>query len=275
MNSSMIVDGTIFFTHGTDRHVVDKSHVNYAKILTAIKGRKFGVASRLAANTGVTQAVQKLSDRITVNGGEIRFDDEVIHNVVTERILAFVREGLPYKPLARFLERLQANPSRRSINELYKFLEHKNMPITDDGCFIAYKAIRNNWTDKHTGTKDNHVGKTPEEPRNTVDDDFTHGCSNGLHAGSYEYAMSFASGDDRVVLVKIDPADVVSVPSDCSFQKLRACRYRVMEEIPRDSKPLTDETYQVEASSEPLAVINDDDDDDCWDCGEVGDDCEC
>jgi hypothetical protein len=34
-----------------------------------------------------------------------------------------------------------------------------------------------------------------------------------------------------VVKVKINPRDVVSVPRDCDFQKLRTCRYEVLAEI--------------------------------------------
>ena len=67
---------------------------------------------------------------------------KVIHNHVVGRILDFMREGLPYKPLTRFVEKLMENPSRRAVNELYAFLEHKNMPLTPDGNFLAYKGVR-------------------------------------------------------------------------------------------------------------------------------------
>lgn len=244
MNSSIITnDGTIVFTHKGKAHTVNPTHTNYAKILTAIKGRKFVVAARLSESTGVKEAVQRLSNRIVVDGGQVLFDGTPVGGVVVDRILKFVREGLPYKPLVRFLENLQLNPSARSVQELYKFLEHKHMPITDDGCFIGYKAIRNNWTDKHTGRFDNRVGKTPEMLRNTVSDDFEQGCAQGLHIGSYEYANGFAGGDDRIILVKVNPADCVSVPKDSNFQKLRAWRYTVVEEVARTAPPLEAETF--------------------------------
>jgi hypothetical protein len=144
---------------------------------------------------------------------------------------------------------LQKNPSSRAVQELYKFLEHKNLGISAEGTLIAYKALRNNYTDKHTGKFDNSVGNVLEMPRNKVDDDKEHGCSYGFHAGSLKYATEFASGNDRVVLVEIDPADVVSIPTDCEFQKLRTCRYKVISEferpleehIPYDSSLETDD----------------------------------
>jgi hypothetical protein len=136
------------------------------------------------------------------------------------------------------------------------------MPITDDGCFIGYKAITNDWKDKHSRTFDNRVGKTPTVPRNTVDDDFRNGCSHGLHIGSYKYANEFARGDDRIVLVKVNPADAVSVPEDCEFQKLRAWRYKVIAEVDRTAPPLESETFGEVTPN-----------DECTQCGES--DCVC
>lgn len=40
-----------------------------------------------------------------------------------------------------------------------------------------------------------------------------------------------AEGGDRIVIVEVDPADVVSVPTDCSCQKVRTCRYTVVDEF--------------------------------------------
>ena len=68
-----------------------------------------------------------------------------------------------------------------------------------------------------------------EVERNGVCDDKNIGCSSGLHAGSVQYATDFGAGG-KVVLVEINPADVVSVPEDCNCQKLRACKYKVVGE---------------------------------------------
>jgi hypothetical protein len=143
----------------------------------------------------------------------------------------------------KFAQNLYANPSERSRNELYKFLEHKHMPITDDGCFLAYKGVQNDYYSitgwngnansgqgRQNGKIYNGIGEVIEVPRSAVDDDnMSHGCSHGLHAGSHEYADSF-KGAGRMLIVKINPKDVVSVPGDCSHQKLRTCRYEVIAE---------------------------------------------
>ena len=65
-------------------------------------------------------------------------------------------------------------------------------------------------------------------PRTAVCDDANHGCSAGFHAGSHEYAKSYASGGGHLLLVEIDPSDVVSVPHDCDCQKLRTAKYKVV-----------------------------------------------
>jgi hypothetical protein len=62
-------------------------------------------------------------------------------------------------------------------------------------------------------------------PRSSVDDDFRNHCSYGFHVGTLEYATKWGP---RCVLVKVDPADVVSVPSSCECQKLRTSRYTVV-----------------------------------------------
>jgi hypothetical protein len=151
--------------------------------------------------------------------------------------------------------KLNLNPSKRAVDELYTFLEHKNLPLTDTGNFLAYKAVRNNFTDKHTGKFLNTVDSVLEMPRNKVDDNKEVGCSYGFHAGTVEYALGFACGDDKLVLVEINPADVVSIPTDCNFQKLRTCKYKVVGEYER---PLEEAIY-------PSRYETDNDDDvDLW-----------
>ena len=168
---------------------------------------------------------------LTIENGNVYYEGELIHNYVVDKILEFMKEGLPFKPLVNFLEKLLENPSRRAINELYSFLEHKNMPICEDGDFLAYKSVRQDFRDHHSGKFSNHVGAVLSMPRNAVCDDAEVGCSYGFHAGSHQYASSFGGSGKRLVIVKINPADVVSVPKDCDCQKLRTSRYEVIKEF--------------------------------------------
>ena len=154
-----------------------------------------------------------------------------------------MRQNLPYQPLVKFMGKLMENPSHRAVDELYSFLEHKSMPITPEGNFLAYKGVTNEFMDFHTRSFSNKVGDVLEMRRNGVCDDANVGCSAGFHAGSYEYAKGYASGGGHLMVVEIDPADVVSVPHDCECQKLRTSKYKVVGVYETIDAPPLDDGY--------------------------------
>jgi hypothetical protein len=101
-------------------------------------------------------------------------------------------------------------------------------------------------------------------PRGKVDDDFRRGCSFGFHVGTREYATSWGP---RTMLVKVDPADVVSVPSDCECQKLRTSRYTVVcEDQGALTRPLHDSASPYSALKSD-ALFGDEFDDEANDIG--------
>ena len=200
------------------------------------------------------KAVERFAEgNIKVSDGEVSYKGEVIHNHVVGQILDFMRQGLPYKPLTRFVEKLMENPSRRAVNELYAFLEHKNMPLTPDGNFLAYKGVRSDFTDWHSGRFANEVGDVNEMPRRNVCDNANIGCSDGFHAGSLDYARQYGNGG-HLMVVEIDPADVVSVPLDCDQQKLRTCKYKVVSLFEKKlEQPMCDDYGDYEGCYEDNA----------------------
>jgi len=218
---------------------MNQDHPNFDVVMTSLDDENT-TQQDIKNLFNVGAAIQDLSEgNIVVKDGVAYYKGEEINNYCIDRAIAFMRENKPYKALLKFFDRLQANPSKRAVNELYRFLEHKNMPITPDGHFLAYKGVDLNYMDKWTHKFDNNVGQVLEMTRNKVDDDANVGCSAGFHAGSYEYADSYCGQNGRLMLVKIDPADVVSVPHDCECQKLRTCRYEVVSEL-EERKPLED-----------------------------------
>lgn len=204
---------------------------------------------------------------IKVENGKVTFAGSDVHSLCVDRILEFCGSGFNAMPLVRFLSKLQKNPSRRSVEELYRFLERNNLTVTTNGNFLAYKAVRSDMYSKTSGIakllkgKDdgsgrifNGVGEEIEVYRNNVDDNAENGCSFGLHAGTLEYASGFANGNDVLLIVEIDPSDVVSVPFDCDCQKLRTSRYKVVDICTqRLEKPVYESRF------------NSGDDDDDWD----------
>ena len=137
---------------------------------------------------------------------------ELAENAIINRILDMQNKRKPFDNMLKFLDNLAANPDIIAINELYLFLSDCDMPITDDGHFLAYKKIRKDYTDCYTGTICNKVGSLVTMLRENVDNDRTRTCSNGLHFCAKGYLPHFSSSDDIVVAVKVNPADVVSSP---------------------------------------------------------------
>ena len=80
-------------------------------------------------------------------------------------------------------------------------------------------------------------------------DDRRNHCSHGLHVGSLDYASDFSRG--KLVVVKVNPKDVVSVPSDCACQKCRVSAYKVVSVFEQEIKaPVVDEDNEpVESES--------------------------
>jgi hypothetical protein len=226
----MFVDGNLTVVLNNKSFQVLPDHLNYKMILEALPT---ATSDELLEMIDIEKAVASFSDGLVeIKNGQVTYEGEVVHGSVSKRILEFMSKGLPFQPLVNFLNNLMENPSMQSQKELYDFLEHEHLPITEDGHFLAYKAVRSDYKDKYRGIFDNSVGQVCEMTRSKVDDDRGRGCSNGLHAGALNYVAGYGSleSGDKIVIVKINPADVVSVPSDCNYEKLRTCRYEVVGE---------------------------------------------
>ena len=181
---------------------------------------------------------------VEVIDGVVYYKGEELHNALTDKLLDILDDGFDATPWVRFLEKLMQNPSFRSRNCLYEFLEHFKAPITPEGNFIAFKRIRNDWKDIHSGTFDNSVGTVVQMDRSNVDDDPQRTCSSGLHVCADSYLDGFASADQsRTVVVEVNPANVVAVPYDYNFAKMRVCEYTVLAEVePKDIQGILSES---------------------------------
>jgi len=242
---------TLVLNGGSEILTARNDHPKWTEIVDAFKAGNEAVLRSLISLKAVME--DYTVGLLSVNSTGVTYAGRPMHGVDSDRVLAFLRDGLPFRPIANYMARKLKNPSARAINELYNFLEHKNMPLTPEGMIIAYKGVRSSFYSVMGNTKTvvlqgvtdseghilNEIGKTIEIERSSCDDDFRNGCSFGLHAGSLAYARGWG---ERVILVEIDPADVVSVPSDCSCQKLRCCKYRVIGEY---TGPMPD-TYTSE-----------------------------
>lgn len=220
-------------------HTIGKDDLNFAIVLDGIQREDWDAVRRVVS---VRQAIADHTDgRVEIFGDEIFIDKKKLPDGVTKRVLPVLKaNNFNLKPLFRLLENIEKNPEEFSRNELYLFLDHNDLPITSDGCFLAYKMVRNDYKDIYTGKIDNSVGKIVEMKRENVDKDRHRTCSVGLHFCSHEYlSHAYCSGGGkRLIVVKVNPADVVSIPSDYNNSKGRCWKYEVVDELESKSDKL-------------------------------------
>lgn len=220
----LILNGKPLALHKSDPHftaVVEalKAKATEADVLAIIEADKL----RMAAAVEVVPGIE-------MKAGQLYHQGEAIAGVLGERMLQMLDEGFDLTPMKAFLDNLQLNPSMRVVEHLYAFLEHGKNPITEDGCFLAYKAVREDFLDIHSGSFDNSVGQALKMPRNKVDENKDNTCSNGFHVCSFDYLPHFASANGHVMVCKVNPADVVAIPADYHNTKMRVCKYEVVGE---------------------------------------------
>jgi hypothetical protein len=164
---------------------------------------------------------------LQLQDGALLMEGEPLPEALSKRVIRLVEEQMPIDIMVKFWNNLKENPSFNSRKMLYQFLEHNGHPLTEDGCFIAYRGITEDFKDVHTRTMNNAVGSVVSIPRTKVDDNPNNTCSHGLHVACYEYAKSFGQ---KLVEVKVNPRDVVAVPVDYNGTKMRVCQFEVMAE---------------------------------------------
>lgn len=175
---------------------------------------------------------------VTVDGDTVFYKGEAVHGLLAERMIDMLEDGLDIRPWALFLENLKQNPAKHAVDELYGWLSHANMPITERGNFLAYKKVKEDYTSYHNnpdGTEfRNDIGTFVSMPRNKVDDNRNRTCSTGLHFCSWDYLGSYMGNSGKVVILEINPAHVVSIPTDYNNAKGRAEGYLIVGEIPQE-----------------------------------------
>ena len=248
---------TVSFLDTAKVYNIDATHPNWQVVLDKLDVEDYeGLEELLSVKKAVE--VYASASGVEVDDIGVKYNGNYIDNYATQKILEFMKAKLPVKSLLNFVSKVMANPSRRAVQELYKFLEHGQMPLTPSGNFLAYKSVNENYKDWFSGKFSNTVGSEHTMARNDVCDDPDLGCSYGFHVGTLGYATEFNRGSNRLMIVEVDPSDVVSVPHDCQNQKLRTAKYKVVGEF---EKPLANDYSSQYNNDED--EDEDGDDDDC------------
>lgn len=203
------------------------------------------LTAKLSLAVAVDTEFKRLSERVTVRGGNVYFDGDKVHGALSKAIVDFFVSGAgDYMALVNFMEKVNTNPEPHSREQLYEWLNRFHFGIAPDGDIIAYKGLNRKYHDAdkaawessssgsaivngkpYEGCIPAFPGAIIEMPRSEVNHDPTTGCSTGLHVGNWDYAKSFAQ---VTVRVKVNPRDVCSVPTDSGWQKVRCCRYQIL-----------------------------------------------
>jgi hypothetical protein len=248
-------DGVVFFINNAPKKVL-KTDKKYAQILDCfnlpIEDQFDAVQNIFKAKEIQTTFVKEGFD---VTPEKVTYKGKELPRPLAIKIRSLHKEGLPLNLFEKFWENLEQNPSFSVVNDIgfFDFLDYRELPLTTDGFFLAYKGIQSNnfsvmgnTTTKvisgkvdSTGHIHNGIGETIEIVRNQISDDRNEHCWRfALHLGSLDYARGWGQ---KVVVVKVNPRDVVCVPNDCNCQKLRVCKYEVIADYVEEIvAPVTD-----------------------------------
>lgn len=261
MNIPYIIngDGITLFINGRPT-VISITDCRYEDTIDAVMSNDNSKLEELANSTESSNIIDNIRkmQRITESYGDLDIIQEEdgtcsvyyktvrLPECITNKLITLWKEGCTdFSHYYMFCEKLLANPSKNSREQLYTFLSGQNLPITQDGNFIAYKGIREdmvsiNGNEETTvlsgerldgGYIKNNVGDTIRVRVADVESDPDIACGTGLHVGSYSYASNFGK---IVVAVEVNPAHVISVPTDCNCQKCRVSEYKVLNIVQVD-----------------------------------------
>jgi len=233
----------IFPTRDKPIQQADSKHPHWSAIVEGVKAGDENVYELFDVQTGVVSRLTSLSDRVSFDGRDILFDGDKQEGPLADHLLRCLEAGVKdYAPLVKFWEKVAQNPDERSREQLFTWLQSHDFTITEEGDILGYKGVNrvgdqfssintsgSAWVDgeEKQGAIPNPLGAVITMPRSEVKNDPNAACHKGLHVGDWSYASGFARG--AVLEVHVNPRDVVSIPRDSSYRKMRCCRYEVVK----------------------------------------------
>ena len=258
-NYTITSDSVVVILDGTS-HTIKRGDDNFPLVRAAIFEEDWDSLPTLLSRA---KALEFWAQGLfSVVDGLVCYQGERVPEELNSRMQKMAREGADPQFLFDFWEKLQQNPSMRSVESLYRFLSHLGIPIVEGGDFLAYKSVNSDYHDHHSGKVHYQIGTTVTVPRNRVSDDPNTACHFGLHVGAVGYVRSFGGSGSIYLVCQINPRDVVCVPYDESAQKMRVCELFVRGHM----GDLLPDTAFIEED-----IVEDEDDDDYEDYEEYGD----
>lgn len=274
-NIALIRTGTgVSLFIGNKTYTIPNTDPNFQRILELYgQNDSKGLSNLMEIKKGnIAHVLKDIKEGFKYTEKGVTYNGKLLHGVLVDKIISMLRDGSPdLEPLKAFLENTYKNPNPESIEKLYSFLSIKELPITPDGCFIAYKAVSSDYYSQYGNTQTkvikgkvdgmgriyNGVGEVIEVDRKSVDNNPSRECSHGIHGGSFQYAKTYQRNScgigGHLMIVKIHPQDVVTVPN-ADFSKMRVCKYEVLAEYQENHEievPVISEDYQKDPNNIP------------------------
>lgn len=253
MTPYVVSGNTITAFIGGDLKTISSDHPNFGTIKRGLRDG-LEVSHLFDLADALRQHLLYEDELVTVGHDGLLFNGEPMDNLLTSKIWGLLQRGQPATPWLNFLKRLQHNPNEAVREELFEWLERSGMPITPDGYFLAYKKVRTDYFSFYDNATLNKVGTTIFLPRDMCDINHLRMCSSGLHFCSWGYLPSYFGPEGRVLILKINPADVIACGT---VQKGRACRYTIVDEVPEEEaqhafpEPVYETYYDVDGGPWP------------------------
>jgi hypothetical protein len=210
---------------------------------------KHGIPMDHTDEAGPDEVVVAVIDNKTVIAGVDRLKPLIAHAV---------RSNSP-QAVQAFLAKCAAMPNRQhSVDDLMRFLEKGDLPLTEDGSIIAYKLLNTQnhangtFADVHSGNVYQSVGDYVCVDESLVDLNRRNDCSNGLHIARRGYLRSFTG--DACVLCKIEPEDVMVVPHNVRVKgyHILALLSKAGRDLLMQNKPMTGEESDLRVVYEAI-----------------------
>jgi hypothetical protein len=232
----------------------------FGSMESALKNKQMNKIKELVSlKFDLIQAITTFGDgKINFQDGDLFYVNEAgdtnpIDTKLTAKIKDLIRTGGNAEVLVRFLDNLVDNPCKRAQRDFYDFMIVNNLAMTEDGHFLAYKIVGHNFKDLYTGKMDNSPGKVVSIDRSQVDNDPNRTCSHGLHICSKDYLPQYGgfygkNSPNKILVVKVNPKDVVAFPKDYNNAKARVASYAVVGEfVQSDAEYLKEQIAKIEA----------------------------
>jgi hypothetical protein len=217
-------------------YTIDRDHPRFDKVVAATQDPTVEVDELIDLFSPVRtyQRIAADASLITIFDGVLKFDGEVVHSHLATRLKDAYEAGFSTTSWEAFVRNAALNPLQHVIDQMCEWLEAGGMPLTTDGHMLGFKYVDEDYLSLHADVDGHRYDHTPGNvvtmDRDRCDTDRSRTCSTGLHFCSIGY-LPQTPGSYKIILVKVNPADVTSFPTDCEIQKGRTCRYEVVADV--------------------------------------------